>query len=212
MYLFSRRLRARTGDPAKAMAWATGITERVRQISGLDVSLYSSVFGPEVGTLVFSAFVPDLGALETAADKLVVDDGYLTEVVAGQQFAPDGADDRLVQVLHPTDIGIPTEEVNYVAVVEAVSGPNMAACVETAIAIARRSEAVTGRATLVASNVTGAWGGISWMNAFPDLAAAEAANQAISADADWMQLVQEAGNVFADDPGATQQRMYRRII
>lgn len=212
MYLFSRRLRARTGDPAKAMAWATGITERVRQISGLDLSLYASVFGPDLGTLAFSAFVADLDALETAGDKLAVDDGYLAEVVASQQFAPDGAEDRLVQILHPTEMAPATEEVNYVSVVEAVPGRNLAACVETAIAIARRSEAITGRAMLVAVNVTGTWGGVSWMNAFPDLAAAEAANQAIYADPEWMQLVHEAGNVFAADAGATQQRMYRRII
>src|SRR5436190_19102365 len=78
MYLFSRRARLSPGNTREAMAWATAITEKVNQISGLPVSLFTQVFSPGVGTLVWSTFVPDLATLEAATDKLNTDDGYIS--------------------------------------------------------------------------------------------------------------------------------------
>src|SRR5258707_15394309 len=78
MYLFSRRSRLAPGNTRDAMAWATGITEKVNQVSGLPVSLFTQVFSPEVCTLVWSTLVPDLATLKAGTDKLNVEDGLVS--------------------------------------------------------------------------------------------------------------------------------------
>src|SRR5690242_10076713 len=86
MYLFSRQAQLAPGNTRAAMTWATGITEKVNQITGLEVSLFSLTFSPRVGTLAWSTFVPDLPTLEVATDKLLVDDGYVSMVDAGAKY------------------------------------------------------------------------------------------------------------------------------
>ena len=66
MYLFNRQIRFGPGKTREQMEWALGQTERVNQITGLQVSLYMEVYSPQVGAVGWSTFVPDLPALEAA--------------------------------------------------------------------------------------------------------------------------------------------------
>src|ERR1700726_4479344 len=99
MYLFSRRARLAPGNTRAAMTWATSITEKVNQIVGLNTSLFAQTFSPEVGTLVWRTFVPNLATLESANDKLLVDDGYVSMVDDGAKFAQGGVDDSFLQLV-----------------------------------------------------------------------------------------------------------------
>ena len=58
MYLFSRRAGLAPGNTREAITWATAITEKVNEITGLNVGLYMQTFSPEVGTLSWSTFLP----------------------------------------------------------------------------------------------------------------------------------------------------------
>src|ERR1700760_1812471 len=98
MYLFSRRARLASGNTRASMTWATAITEKVNQITSLNVGLYAQVFSPGLGTLAWSPFVPDLATLEAADDKLLVDDGYVSMLDEGAKYDAGGADDALVQI------------------------------------------------------------------------------------------------------------------
>jgi hypothetical protein len=66
MYLFNRQIRFGPGKTREQMEWALGQTERVNQITGLQVSLYMEVYSPQVGAVGWSTFVPDLAALDPA--------------------------------------------------------------------------------------------------------------------------------------------------
>ena len=70
MYLFSRRGRIDGGHTNDALAWATGITAKVNEITDLEVGLWMQSFSPEFGTIVWSTFLADLATLEAAGDKL----------------------------------------------------------------------------------------------------------------------------------------------
>ncbi len=73
MYLFSRRARLGNGHLRESAAWAVAMTERVNQITELNVGLWTSVFSPGLGELVWATFIDDLLTLETADAKLMVD-------------------------------------------------------------------------------------------------------------------------------------------
>jgi hypothetical protein len=211
MYLFSRRGRIASGNNRKAMAQALAVTEKVNQITSIGVSLYGQVYSPEVGTLVWSSFVPDLATLEAATDKLNADDGFASMV---DDFAPlttGQIDDGLMQLVY----GQPDQNrpVEYVAGVQAVcANGNVGKGIEVGIEIAQRAEKATGHPTLFATTMTGVYGGVGWFTAYADIASMEAAEAAIAADASFTKFIDSKADVYAAEPLLTQQRVYRRIV
>jgi hypothetical protein len=212
MYMFSRQGRIIGGTVREAMAWATGLTERVNQIVDTPVTLFAQTFSPAVGTLAWTTFVPDLQALETLSDKLLADEGYLAEVDRASQFIPGGVDDTLAQIVHGAPD--PARVVTYASVVSTVVAPGaLARGLEVAIELATKSEAITGNPGLVLTSATGPFGGVAWVNGFVDVAEMEAGNAALAADPDWVKLIdKKAPGVYTADPLATSQLIYRKIM
>jgi hypothetical protein len=211
MYLFSRRARLAGGNTRKAMTWSIGITEKVNQITGLGVNLYSQVFSPEVGTLVWSAFVPDLATLEAASDKLTADDGFISMTDEGSALTTDQLDDSLVQVLHGQPD--PNRHVEYATVVQAVcANGSVARGIEVGMEIAQRAERATGTPTMFVASTTGVYGSVGWITGHSDIRAVEAAQGALMADASFGEFVdREAGKVYAEQPNLTTQLLYRQL-
>ena len=211
MYLFTRSGRIATGNTRKALEWALGITEQVNTITGLGVSLYTTMFSPEVGTLAWSAFVDDLGTLEAANDKLQADDAFVANVDKGAAVGMGGADDSLLQVLHGAPD--PNRSAEYVVAVQSVcANGNFTRGVEVGVEIAQMVERITGSPSLFVLGATGTYGGVGWLTGFPDIAALEAGNQALAADADFAAYIdREASTAYVSDPGATQQRVFRHV-
>jgi hypothetical protein len=59
MYVFSRQIRFGPGTTRDQMEWALAQTERVNQITGLQVNLFMQD-SPEVGRIGWNTFVSDL--------------------------------------------------------------------------------------------------------------------------------------------------------
>ncbi len=211
MYLFTRRVRLAPGHTREAMAWAIDQTERVNRITGINASAYASVFSPEVGTVAWSAFVPDLTALEEAADKLAVDDEFVAASDKGAAFTVGGARDTLGMVMHGEPD--PNRTVEYVNVVRAVCvGGQLARGLELGARLASEAERITGVPTLFVAGRTGAYGEVAWASGHPDIRALEAAGQALNADPGWLDLIDSGvAGVYADDPATTEQLVYRHI-
>jgi hypothetical protein len=211
MYLFSRRARLAPGNTQAAMAWATEITEKVNKITGLNVGLYAQTFSPKVGTLSWSTFLSDLATLESANDKLLVDDAYVSMVDAGAKFAPGGADDVLLQIIHGAPD--PARQVEYVTTVQTVcASGSLAKGIELAIEIAQRAEKTLGVPVLVATGVTGKYGSVAWISGYANVQELERSQQALTADAKFAEFVdQSVRGVYVDDPSMTQQLIYRHI-
>ncbi len=211
MYLFSRRARLAPGNTRAAMTWATGITEKVNQITGLNVGLFALTFSPEVGTLSWSTFVPDLPTLEAANDKLLVDDAYVSMLDAGAKFALGGADDTLLQVVHGEPD--PNRQIDYATVVQTTcANGSVAKGVEIGIEIAKRAEKAMSTPTLFGTGVTGNYGSVGWITGHADANALERAQQALVADTKFVEFIDKnVPGVYADEPTASQQLIWRRI-
>ena len=212
MYLFSRIARLAPGNTRAAITWATSITEKVHQITGLNVSLFSQTFSPAVGTLSWSTFVPDLATLEGAADKLLVDDGYVSMVDEGAKFAQGGANDRLSQIIYGEPD--PNRQIEYVTAVRTVcaSGSGTRG-MELGVEIAQRAEKIMGTSTMFASTATGAYGSVAWLTGYADVKAMEAAQQALAADTSFSAFLDKnVKGVYVDDPSVTQTIILRRIV
>ena len=98
MYLFSRNVRLGAGNPEKQIAWALKITEKVNQLAAAPVNLWTTVFSPDSGRLVWTSLFEDLVTIETTMDKLIADPGYVSLVEEGSAHASgDPVDDGLLQ-------------------------------------------------------------------------------------------------------------------
>ena len=212
MYLFARRARLANGHLRESAAWAVAITEKVNQITELNVGLWTSVFSPGLGELVWATFVTDLAILETAEAKLMVDDGYVALADQGAAFSSvEGADDTLSQLVHG-DID-PNRQIQYVAVIETtVAAGKLGRGMELGVEIAQRATQVTGIPTAFLADTTGTYGAVRWITGYETVNQLQTAEQAISGDVKFTQFVdKEVGSVYLSGPAVTTQRIARRI-
>jgi hypothetical protein len=211
MYLFSRRVRIGGGQTRVAMEWALGQTEKVNRITGLQVSLYMQVYSPEVGSIGWTTFVPDLATLEAAGDKLNVDDDFVSATDKGASLIVGGTDDTLSQVVYGQPD--PSRPIEYVTAVHTVCATgNLARGMELGVEIAQRAEKITGTPTLFLADVTGAYGGVGWVSGHENVQALEAAQQKLAGDPSWGKyLDKEIKGTYTDEPSATTQLVYRRL-
>ena len=213
MYLFSRRVRLAGGKPKDAMAWATRLTQRVNEVSGLQVSLWSQTLSPAVGTVVWSAFAPDLPTLQGGLDKLMDDEAYYELVGHGPEFTiPGSLDDTLAVIVHGPQPD-PDRKPQYVASVRTtIVAGGLAKGMALGVEIAERAKQITGIPTAFLAAATGNYGGVSWLTAFADAAELERAQMALNTDGSFVELIDsKAPGVYTDHPGATTQLLYRRV-
>jgi hypothetical protein len=211
MYLFSRTCRLAPGQFQKGLAWATGMTETVKKVSGLDIRLWANVHGPEAGRLVWAGFVEDLAKHEAAIDKLQADPGFPAKAESGAQFTVGGIDDALAQVIHGTPD--PTRETKYVSSVRSVCATgNLVKGMTVGVEIAKRVEKITGAPTSFLVAVTGNYGAVGWTSGFESISVCEKAQQKLQSNPEWLAyLDKEAGSAYATDPAYTTTRLLRRI-
>jgi hypothetical protein len=212
MYLFSRQARLAPGQMRDGIGWAVGQCERAARISGLPVSLFSQVFSPRLGSLSWTAFVPDLASLETADEKLMLDAEYLSAIDEGTEFLQGGVDDLLFTVVHGEPD--PERDVRYVSTVQAVcSSGNLGRGMEVGVQIAQRAEEISGMPTMFVANATGPYGGVAWLTGFESVQALEAGEGALLADPTWVELIdRDAAGVYVEEPTVTVQTIYRRVV
>lgn len=211
MYLFSRQIRFGPGNTRDQMEWALGQTEKVNQMTGLQVGLYMQVYSPEVGAVGWSTFVPDLATLEAAGDKLQADDSFVAAVDKGSAMTVGGASDSLAQIIYGEPD--PNRQIEYVTVVRAVCATgNVAKGMEAGVELAQRAEKIMSTPSLFLADVTGNYGGVAWASGYENVQALEAAQQALAGDEAWAKFVdKETKGVYAEEPSLTTQIIYRRL-
>ena len=209
MYLFTRTGRLRPGSSRESVTWAIGVTEKVNQITSLDVGLWTTLMSPGNGTLVWSTFVEDLQSLEDANAKLAVDDIFVSEVDRGAQFADGNIDDEVAQlVFGEVD---PSQSPKYVATVRSELAPGgFGSGVAAGIEIAQRATAIGGVPTAFLVSSTGKYGGVAWISATNTLPELQASEEKINSDLDFIAYVDSVADAFV--PGITTQTIYTRLV
>jgi len=212
MYLFGRRAQLSGNKFRKSLEWVAEVTNRVSQTTGLQVGVWNQMFSPAVGTILWTATVPDLATLEGATDKLMVDEDYADLVDKGLDYTMPGmVDDVLGVIISGAPDPDRPNEYAIVARASIVSG-QIATGMALGVEIAERVEAITGSPTLFIAEATGNYGGVGWATGFANISDMERAQMAVNGDAKFIELVDaKAKGVFNDSPGSATQVIYRRI-
>jgi hypothetical protein len=206
MYLFARERPASSAHPAQAAADALETAAAVNRITGLDLSVWMTVFSSSVGTVVWATTVDRLSQLGAATTALSSSDAYqsLLQQIDGHFAGPPS--DLVLDIVQ----GGPGEEApQYTVAVRAVCANG---CLEQGLAagldLGQRFEQVTGRPAMVGATVSGRLGEVVWLAGFPDLDALEAANAALAQDTGYRQALDAAGASFL---AGTEVVTYRRL-
>lgn len=208
MYLFTRAGRFVPGRNREVTAFVGAMTEKVHQETGLEVQAWASQMSPDLGTVVWAAFVDDLARLEEAGDKLTVSDAVRDLFESGGELLTGPLSDSLAQVVSgEPDMSAPPPAYVVVATGAAANG-HLAAAMAGGVEIAEAATRITGARTAFMASVTGAYGGCMWSTGFADIGALERAEAALAADEGWLELVDRVGPAYA--PGV-RQGIYRRM-
>jgi len=212
MYVFSRSTVVVAGQQRDAMGWVASVTEKVNQITDLNIAVWQNVFSREVGRIAWVAFVEDLAQLETADAKLQADDGFVAEVDRGSSFTNGTLDDQLGQVIYGT--ADPERNVTYATTVSALMAPGkFARGIELGVEIAERAEQVTGEPTMLVASVTGDYSAIQWITAYDSVQGLQTAGEKLNANPSFLHFVDnEVPGVYESGLGYTQQTCHRRVL
>jgi hypothetical protein len=209
MYLFSRLATLR-GNQRNSLAWAATMNGYVDAHSDHNLSLWRADFGYPVGTVAWSAWVESHADLNAGFAKLAEDDGYFKLLDDGQEFLTEAPQDTLRQALHggPADAPPPIGAVTTVTTA-VVAGGKYDDGVSWGVEMAQLVEEVTKNPTLFLLDAYGTFGQVTWLSGAPDLAAADAANDAINANDKYMKSLGDVGDLFV--PASGHRSLVTRI-
>jgi hypothetical protein len=209
MYLFSRLATLR-GSERRALAWAVEMTNYVNAHSDHTLSLWRAEFGYPVGTVAWSTWADSLAALNQGFSRLPDDDGYHDLVDAGSELIAEPPHDQLRRAVagEPGSTPPPMGAATSVTTAVVANGKYAEATV-WGVEMAELVQQISGLSTMFLMDAYGTFGQVTWLSGAPDLAAADAANDAVQADAEYTKRLADVGDLFI--PGSGQQRLVTRI-
>jgi len=212
MYVFARSTVLQGGNMRDAQLWVANITEKVNQITDLNVSVWRNVFSREVGRLSWVAFVEDLAHLEAADDKLSADEAFVSLSDEGAKHTNGLLDDALGQLIYAEGDPDPSNE--YASAVTALIAPGQfARGIELGVEIAQRVSKITGIPTALIKGVTGDYSAIEWLTGYANVTAMEDAANKLNADAGFLTFLdKEVAGVYESGMSVTQQTTYRKVL
>ena len=206
MYLFSRRAQIAPGQARKAGEWAVEIAGVASRAGGLPIATWASVLSPAVGEIVWSMMAPSIEVLHGATLATLASDEFNSMVDAATELWVGPPTDVVGEILYgsPNPAGPPALALTVRA--DATPG-HLGAALTLGAEIAVLFEQITGAPTLFGRNVTGAFGGASWISGFTSAAAIDEANGKLQADERYLTALDRVGEQFL--PGAVSQILQR---
>jgi hypothetical protein len=209
MQLFSRRV-TMTGPPAEIAEYSSHIREWVSNKIDRDIALWSVSLGAPLGTMIYAMPVEGLGEMMQITDTVLADPAYHAELAKGRHLQAAPAEDALVDLLHG-ELGEARPPLGSVVV--STSATIATGRYEEAIAwcvdMAQHGEKVTGSPLMFGMNRTGQFGNCGFIAVYADGAAADAANAAINADADYIKKMGDTAGLFVE--GSAHRMIGRRV-
>lgn len=223
-YMLTRKTRIAPGQTEKSLLWAQNVTEKVFHTTGLPVRLSQQVFSPEVGTIAWSVFAPNLSTLEGLNEKIRSDSDLIKLIDQGVNFLVAG-----MQGMHGVTSDILSTVISgnfeehgalqtkggpeYQTVVETqLSAGNYQAAMATGQEIAQQVQTISEAPVLFALDQTGYYGGVRWVTSHDNIRHLERSQQRLLESEQFQQLIDSNSEMFSDQPFVTRQYIYQRLL
>jgi hypothetical protein len=208
MYLFTRRTRLAPGHGTAGVDWARSVAKKARALTGHELRLWGNAYSAGVGTIWWSGWFDGLDALERFGDALEADPAMEKLTNAGTRYTEGGFDDRLGEPAYGSCLAASAHYVDGVSAIAGIGCPERV--LAAGVAIARRTEQVSGHPTTFCRAVTGRAGAVMWLTAYESAATMETARHELEADPTLLELLDASRSCFAEAP-RVEHTIYRRL-
>lgn len=207
MQLFTRQLPT-TGRPP-AMGWAMEMQAMASDKMGIEMALWSAGFGMPVGSLAFTARVEGVAHLGEKAAPLVADAEWHAKLAEGADHVTGPPSDSLATPLHG-DLGDPPPVGAFAVVTSAViANGRYVDAIGWGIDVAEHVTSLTGMPVMLLMQEYGTFGQLTWIGGAADAAGVDASAAAANGDADYIEKLSAAGELFV--PGSGHRVLATRI-
>ncbi|MBI4932412.1 MAG: hypothetical protein HY828_00955 [Actinobacteria bacterium] len=191
-------------------AHALGLREYVSTKTGTEVALWSVAFGAPVGTMVYTARVDGHAGLAAMTASLAGDATYEAMIAKGADLVAGPPSDMMRESLDGSDPG-GSPPVGSVAVITTaiIANGKYAEAIGWGLDVAAHATKVGGVPVAFYMDMYGPFGQVTWIGVGADMAAADASNAKLNTDADYINKLSAAGDLFV--PGMANRSMALRI-
>ena len=210
MYLFTRVRTARASRLGDALAYAREARDFVNEHTDAEVSLHATVFGRPVGTLTWASLVEGRAQFADGQAALMTNPDYVAMVERGGELFEDNGEDFLRQFIHMNGIG-PDQEppVCSQGWSAQIANGQYDHATAWAVDIADHVAGLTGIGVATLADSYGPFGTITWVGALDSAQHADAVNEQLLADAEWVKRLNYAEDLFL--PGSGRVWLNRRL-
>jgi len=199
------------GPMDEVAPWALEITGAVNERTDLNASLWQGMFGGPLGTMVWSALLDNLTALEAATERLNSDATYVSLVSKARDWIVTPGEDWLLRVAHTAggtyvrpDVGAYAEGTMAVP-----AEGKLAEAGAFGVEIADLHAELTHSTVLFGTSAYGAFGEMRWLALYDSAAGLDAAAESIAKDQSYGARLDAAGDLFVE--GLARRTLARRI-
>jgi hypothetical protein len=207
MYLFSRSRHLNSASARQSIAAAIEGAGLVYNITGMELSVWTTIASPDVGLISWSAMFDHLDDLATANQKLGESAEWGDWIENNDTLYEGPSEDSLIQLVHGTPD--PERTVNFVSVTTAVcANGKLGAGIAAGIELAEAATKITDTPIIFGVAQTGLYGRVVWFAGAESMRETEEAEAALLGDPSWVQLVDQHGSSFqAGGESAWYQRL-----
>lgn len=206
MLIFARTATVSPGHQLAGMTFAVEIATRVSEITGAKLSVYQSVFGLPLGTVMWTERLETIAELGEQTSKLMANPAYVDAIEkAGHLFGPIG-EDMLINVVATSSTGPKPITISTTATVALGKFED---AMEFGVAVQQHVAKTTGFGTSFATDVFGTYGGVRWLTGVDTMAEVDKFQASLGSDSDLIKMVSSAGDLFV--PGSGRNGLIQKI-
>lgn len=206
MYIFTRTRPFEGRNPKEAIEASVQIAEMVTEVTGNQVSVWSSLYHPMGNAITWSARVETLAQYEAMSDKVMSSDKVMKQLAKVSDLMPGAMIDNMVQVVAGS---LGPKPAKYVTIVQGQAANSHQ---REAVAWGADLAVKAGRAmdipVVFAMGVFGNYGSMSWISSVEDADGLDDTRGKLIANETLQALIDEGGHLV--QPYATQI-LLRRI-
>lgn len=209
MAMFSRTVHM-SGPVAEVGAHMLALRSRVSDRLGSEVALWNVLFGAPAGTFAFTTRVDGIAGVQAMGASLAGDAEFAALVAKGAVWSTGAPVDQLRESLSgESTAGSPPVGSVATLTTAVMNGGKYAAGVGWGLEVAALVDKITGMPVNLSMGMFGEMGQLVWIGITPDAATADTINAKISADAEYLAKLDEAGDMFV--AGSARRRLSIRM-
>lgn len=207
MYLFNRTRQAKADRILEAMPSAVSIAEKVTQITGIDIYVWSYRFGAPMGTIMWSCRLDSRAQLFEANEKMMADATYIDMAMSMAELYEGPTVDGLFRVISGTPSPEPRD---FIEITQAtMANGKYAEAMQFGVDMQQYVADELGTPTMFGAMQHGGFADVGWIQGFETIDEVDAAAEWNMTNEGYHERVNSAADLFV--PGSGQQALVARL-